>query len=152
MRTLANQRLASAAARACIAGMSLAIAATAPAAHEIELRDLTIVHPYTFELSRTESADTPVFMTIHNHGSVPDRLLAASSPLAERAEIGAPQGEHPERGIALEPGGTVTLTAQGSHITLVGMKESLSGYETFPLWLEFERAGKVEVEVMVEER
>lgn len=129
-------------------GLSLLLAAGGLTAHEIELKDLTIVHPYTYELSKTETPDTPIYMTIHNHGEAPDRLLAASSPLAEKAEIKAA----PTQGIEFRPGATVKFEAGGAHILLVGMKESLSGYETFPLWLVFEKAGKVEVEVMVEER
>ena len=29
---------------------------------------------------------------------------------------------------------------------LLGLTEPLTGYETFPLWLTFEKAGRIEVE------
>ena len=47
--------------------------------------------------------------------------------------------------------GEVDLKRGGPHILLVGDEEALGAYDSFLMTLTFERAGKVEVEVMVEE-
>ena len=118
-------------------------------AHQIALKDLEIVHPNAMEPSSSKIKDVMIFMTIHNRGKRSDRILSASSPLAKSVVIenGSPAGEP---GIVLPAGGTVAFKREGAHIEIKGLTEELTGYETFPLWLTFEKAGKVEIEVMVE--
>jgi hypothetical protein len=137
-----------------VALVILAGGATRLPAHEINLKDLQIVHPNTVEPADAKVKDVAISMTIHNRGTSADRLLAASSPLAERAEIHTPSSDKSgaEPAIDLPAGGTVKLTSQGPHVMLRGLTEALTGYEMFPLWLTFEKAGKVEIEVMVEEQ
>ena len=121
-------------------------------AHEVEAGGLKIVHPWTYEPA--EGAKSAVVsMTIHNTGALADRLLAAASPFSAGAELR--QGNEPEQPsgpIDIPAGETVKLRAGGPHVTLIGVSEPLAGYETFPLSLTFETAGKVDIEVMVEER
>ena len=138
---------------AAAALLVLAGGATRLHAHEINLKDLQIVHPNTVEPADPKVKDVAISMTIHNHGTSADRLLTASSPLAEKAEIHTPASDNggAEPVIDVPAGGTVKLTSQGPHVMLRGLTEALTGYEMFPLWLTFEKAGKVEVEVMVEE-
>ena len=47
--------------------------------------------------------------------------------------------------------GELVLSADGPHLLLGGFKKRLSAYDTFKLTLVFEKAGRIEVEVMVEE-
>lgn len=115
------------------------------AAHETQLETLKIVHPYTREPAAGVT-DVTVSMTIRNAGSKPERLLAAGSPLARETRIATDGGP-----IEIPPGGSVKLSTGGAHIRLIGLTEPLTGYEMFPLWLTFAHAGRVEVEVMVEE-
>lgn len=132
-----------------VAMMVATLVAGAPAAdvsaHQIERADLKIVHPWTKE-PPAGATHVDVRMTIHNGGGSSDRLVAVSSPLARSALITATGGV-----ITIPAGGRVTLSTAGDHIRLDGLTEALTGYETFPLWLTFARAGRVEVEVMVEE-
>lgn len=125
---------------------ALGLVATSGArAHEVQLKDLKIVPPYTKEPAAGVT-DVTVSMTIRNAGSKPERLLAAGSPLAREARIATDGGP-----IEIPPGGSIKLSAGGAHIRLIGLTEPLTGYEMFPLWLTFAHAGRVEVEVMVEE-
>jgi periplasmic copper chaperone A len=48
-------------------------------------------------------------------------------------------------------GGELILKRDGPHIVLTGVKKQLGAYDAFTMTLVFERAGKVEVEVQVEE-
>ena len=53
-------------------------------------------------------------------------------------------------GIALAPKAKVQMKPGGGlHLMLIGLKEPLKEDATFPMTLEFERAGKVEVKVIV---
>jgi copper(I)-binding protein len=52
------------------------------------------------------------------------------------------------KGIDLKPGETVSFAPGGLHVMLVDAKPLKAG-ETFPLTLEFEKAGKQEVTVAV---
>lgn len=124
--------------------------ASGAVAHEKAHGHLKIVHPFTVEPIDPKARDVTVLMTIHNLGKIADRLVSASSPLAEKAEIGTapPTDDHT---VDLPAGGTVAFSRTGARIELKGLTERLTGYETFPLWLTFEKAGRVEVEVLVEE-
>ncbi|MDS9467389.1 DUF1775 domain-containing protein [Paracoccus sp. MBLB3053] len=96
------------------------------------------------------------FLTIENGGQSEDRLIAASSPLAKRVEIHemAMEGdvmrmrELPE-GLVLPSGGTVELKPGGFHLMLQEIGEPLSEGMNVPVTLTFEKAGKVEVQLVV---
>ncbi|MDC7713315.1 copper chaperone PCu(A)C [Vogesella sp. LYT5W] len=124
-------------------------------AHDYSVGALKIGHPY----SRAMPAASPtaaVFMSISNSGGA-DRLLAASTPQAARAELhqhlndnGVMRMREVVGGIALPAGGTVTLAPGGLHIMLLEVPKQAASGEHFPLQLQFEKAGKVTVEVKVE--
>ena len=128
--------------------------------HETVHESLKIVHPYTKEPA-SGVRDLDVSMTIRNSGTEAERIIAASSPMAASVEIRAaaaaqansqPDGQSDgQSAIEIPAGGSVKLSAAGPHIRLRGLTEPLTGYATFPLWLTFAHAGRVEVEVMVEE-
>ena len=75
--------------------------------------------------------------------------------MAAKAELRRPALRPAEgcasRSVAVGSRGEVEPEADGPHILLSGMKKQLSPYDSFLMTLRFERAGKVEVEVMVEE-
>ena len=85
----------------------------------------------------------------------PDRLLAASTPMAAQVMLHATQSEggvmrmvHLEA-IELRPGAPETLAPGGTHLMLTGLAAPLRQGETLPLVLTFERAGTVEIAVPV---
>ena len=84
-----------------------------------------------------------------------DRLLAASSPVAETVELHTHLDEdgvmrmRPVPAIAVPAAGMVELKPGGLHIMLIGLKGPLKEGRRFPLTLIFERAGPVETEVPV---
>jgi periplasmic copper chaperone A len=123
-------------------------AATAAQAHSHKFKTLEIVHPWCIE---TKDAANPVavFMTIKNSGK-PDKLLRATSAIADRAELRV-AGEKAVSSVGVATRSATDLKRDGPHIQLVGVKKLLSPYDSFFMTLTFARAGKVEVEVMVEE-
>jgi len=98
------------------------------------------------------------FLSIVNKGQHDDRLVAASSPLAERIElcgikvVGADIDMRPlANGVAIPAGNTMTLKPRGYHLLLLGVKAPLAKGSTLPITLTFEKAGAVAVEFAVEE-
>ena len=98
------------------------------------------------------------FLSIVNKGQDDDRLVAASSPLAERIElcgikvVGADIDMRPlANGVAIPAGNTMTLKPRGYHLLLLGVKAPLAKGSTLPITLTFEKAGAVAVEFAVEE-
>lgn len=139
--------------------LSLAVAAlllaTAAQAHSHKFKKLEIVHPWCIETNDT-AKPVAIYMTIRNAGGRSDKLLRATTSMAAKAELreagSAPEAEgNVVSGVAIGGHGEVNLKRAGTYILLTGMKKQLSPYDSFFMTLAFERAGKVEVEVMVEE-
>jgi len=85
-----------------------------------------------------------------------DRLTAASTPVAQKAELHVmtmDNGVMKMRqvdGIDVPAGQTVTLKPNGYHIMLTGLSQPLKEGETFPLTLTFAKAGSENVTVTVQ--
>jgi copper(I)-binding protein len=91
------------------------------------------------------------FLTITNHGSEADRLVAVSSPVAEIGEIHEMKVEDGvmtmrplDGGLEIPPNETVVLKPGGRHIMLVGLKTPLVAGEEVPMTLTFETAGTID--------
>lgn len=115
-----------------------------------------VIRPWARETAGRQ-ANGAAYLTVRNPGSHPDRLLGASTGVAERAELHIStidaQGVammRPAEAIEVPVGGEVRLQPGGMHVMLVGLKQPLAAGTSFPLTLRFERAGMVEVTVAVE--
>jgi periplasmic copper chaperone A len=137
--------------------LSVAFAPTAAFAHSHKKGALEIVHPWTAETADSATVNIPVYMTIKNQSRSLDRLLGASSAIAEKVELieVKPEGAHNLPVVTsmfrIYAGKSLDLTPAGPRLLLLRIKKRLHAYDNFPMTLVFERAGKVEVEVMVEE-
>jgi len=96
------------------------------------------------------------YLAIANTGAAPDRLVAASSPRAERVEIhemtmdGDTMRMRPVGpGLDIPAGGTVTLAPGGLHLMLIGVGGGFREGETVPVTLAFEKAGAVTLDLPV---
>ena len=99
------------------------------------------------------TANAAVFMTITS--PAPDRLIAASTPVAGKVDLmtmetaeGAMAMTYLEN-IAIPADEPVSLDPSGLHVWLADLNEPLKAGQTFPLVLEFEKAGEQRVEVSV---
>jgi len=85
-----------------------------------------------------------------------DKLTGVSTPAAQKAEIHSmtmDNGVMKMRqvdGIDLPPGQKVTLKPGGYHIMLTGLAKPLEAGQSFPLTLDFAKAGAKQVTVSVE--
>lgn len=96
------------------------------------------------------------FFTVTNKGGTADRLVSASSRLAERIEIHAIKvvgGDIKMRplpdGLRIPPETTLTLKPRGYHLLMLGLKEPLAKGKSLPVTLVFDEAGSVEIELVV---
>jgi copper(I)-binding protein len=99
------------------------------------------------------TASAAVFMTVTS--STGDRLLGASTPVAAKTDLMTMKGGTDAMEMAyveaidLPAGEPVSLNAAGLHVWLADLGQPLTAGESFPLQLEFEKAGEREVTVSV---
>jgi copper(I)-binding protein len=85
-----------------------------------------------------------------------DRVVSASTPVAKKAELhtmsmqGNVMQMRPLSALDVPAGQPVTLKPGGEHIMLLGLTKPLREGQTFPLTLDFEKAGPRTVTVAVE--
>ena len=125
-------------------------------AHEIVAGDLVIHHPWS-RATPAGAKTASVYMMIHNKGDKPDRLIEVETAAADSAELhlmnmdnGIMTMRHVES-LDIPANGAAEMAPHGLHVMLIGLKKSFAEYDTFDMTLTFERAGKVKVEVEVEE-
>jgi copper(I)-binding protein len=127
------------------APLSLAIIRAAEA-KSFALGPITIGHPWAAP-SVTEAA--ALFMAITNNGPGPDRLLAASTPIADKVIFRAHDGT-PLEYYDLLPRRPVNLRPGRRYIALRDLKAPLALDDTFAITLRFAEAGTITVTAVVE--
>ena len=106
--------------------------------------------------SAGEAKNGAAYMTLHNVGTGPDKLLSASSSVAGKVElhnhimVGNVAQMRPVDAIEVSPGSPTVLQPGGLHVMLLDLKGPLKAGQSFPVTLTFERAGKVEATVAVQ--
>jgi periplasmic copper chaperone A len=95
------------------------------------------------------------YVTIANKGAAADQLVAASTPVAGKAQVHTTINTdgvlqmRPVPSLDVKPGAKVTLKPGGYHIMLTELKQPLKEGASFPLSLQFAKAGSVETTVTV---
>jgi copper(I)-binding protein len=96
-----------------------------------------------------------VYLTIVDDGA-DDRLTAIASPVAAKAELHESFTEHgvakmrPVVALPVERGKPLALAPGGYHVMLMDLKRPLRQGDTFPITLNFEKAGQVKATVTVQ--
>ncbi len=97
------------------------------------------------------------FLTVTNPGKTADVLIAAASPVAQRVEIhesmvmGGKAMMHPRPGgMPVPAGGKAEMKPGSWHLMFIGLKQPLKAGDRFPATLTFRKAGKVQVEFVVQ--
>jgi copper(I)-binding protein len=98
-----------------------------------------------------------VYMVVMNHGAADDDLTGLSTPIAEKAEMHrtvTTNGISRMDAVAdlpVKANGGVTFGPGGLHVMLMGLKQPLKLGDSFPLTLDFAKAGAVTVTVSVQQ-
>jgi len=117
--------------------------------------EISVTSPFSRASAPTAKAGA-AFLTL-NIDAGSDKLLGGSSPVAEKVELhthlmdnGIAKMRPVAGGIAVTAGTPTELKPGGLHIMLIGLKAPLKQGESFPLTLNFEKAGAVTVSVPVQ--
>ena len=138
---------------------ALLVSASLPAlAHEAHAGDVMIVHPFATPSLPGTTTGAAYITALENGGARADKLVGASTPAAARVEIHTmsvdAQGVMRMRevdGISLAPKAKVQMKpGAGLHLMLIDLKAPLKEGTSFAMTLQFERAGSVEVNVVVQ--
>jgi periplasmic copper chaperone A len=104
----------------------------------------------------TSASTGAVYLTITNKSHDTDRLLGASSDVADKLQIhemkvvnGTMEMREVSGGLPVPAGGSVVLKPGSYHVMLIGLKKPLKAGETIPLTLDSEKAGKVSITVPI---
>ena len=134
----------------------LALLVGSAQAQEVKAGDLVITQPW----SRATPGGAKIgggFLTIENKGAAPDRLIGVAGDVAGKIEIhemamnnGVMTMRPLDKGLAIEPGKTVKLAPGGYHLMLMDLKTPLKQGDKVPLTLQFVKAGKVALSLVVE--
>lgn len=141
---------------AFILAVVLSISAGAAAAEDYKVGTIEIGNPWARATPKGATV-AGAYMKISNKGSAPDRLVGGSTAIADRFEVhsmemekGVAKMRPVEGGLEIKPGATVELKPGSFHVMLVGLKQPLAKGQKVKATLEFEKAGKVDVEYAVE--
>lgn len=138
-----------------LASSLLVLACSNSFAHEYTAGELHITHPWSRALP-PNAATGAAYFVVHNQGKTEDRLLGAQTPRATKTEIhtmlqlGEVMKMQKLDSVGIPAGGEATFAPGGTHLMLFGLQKPLVAGERFPLTLQFEKAGKVDVEVVIE--
>lgn len=121
----------------------------------VQLGDLMLGNSFTRAMPPGAMAGGG-FVTITNNGAEDDVLISASSPAAGVVELHEMKMENDvmvmrekESGIAIPAGATVELKPGGLHIMFMKVGEPFAEGKPVPVSLTFEKAGTVDIMLMV---
>lgn len=129
------------------------LAGPALAAEPVKVGAIQIEHGWA---RPSATANGAIYLEIENTGAAPDKLVAASTPAAAKAELhthlmeGNVARMRPVDAIEVSPGSATVLRPGGLHIMLMGLKAPLKDGDSVALTLTFENAGKVDLTVPVQ--
>lgn len=133
-----------------LAALTLAPALSAHGQAQVQIRDAwSRATPPT---ARVGAAYFEVSVTTDNGG---DRLIGASSPVAERATLhttimdGDVMKMRPLEAIEVTPAKPVSFKPGGHHVMLMGLSAPLTEGQRYPLTLTFEKAGNITIDITV---
>ncbi len=123
----------------------------------LTLAQIQVEHPYARAASPMAISGA-AFMSITNPTDTDDRIVAATSDVAERVELhthiqsaeGVMQMVHLEDGIPLPAGETVLLERGGLHVMFLGLRQPLEQGDEITVTLEFEQAEPLTVTIPVD--
>lgn len=134
-------------------GMAAALALVAASA--VQAADVHVMEAW----SRATPPGTDVgvgYLTVHNMGRTPLKLLGASSPRAKQVEMHETRVDakgvstmRPLKEVTVASGTSAEFSAGGRHLMLVGLTAPLVAGEKVPLTLRFEGQAPVEVQLDV---
>jgi copper(I)-binding protein len=136
--------------------VALTLVAGSASAHEYKVGSIEIKHPWA-RATPKGSEVAGGYMKLINTGTEPDRLIGGTNENSQTFEIhemsmdgGVMKMRPLPNGIEIKPGQTVELKPASYHLMFVGLKAPFEKGKRVKGTLQFEKAGKVDVEYVVE--
>lgn len=116
---------------------------------------ITVEHPWARATPKGATTGA-AYMTVANNGTSADRLVGATTPLADKIQF---HTETENNGVSrmrqvdtidLPAGAKIVFKPGDMHEMIIGLKQPLTQGQTFPLILRFENAGNIDVTVPIE--
>jgi hypothetical protein len=134
----------------------VAFAASAASAHDYKAGSLEIKHPWARATPKGATI-AGGYLKIVNTGTTADRLVGGTNADSEKFEIhemsmdgGVMKMRPLPNGIEIKPGQTVEFKPGSYHLMFVGLKQPFEKGKPVKGTLQFEKAGTVDVEYVVE--
>jgi len=132
--------------------VAAAVAPLAAMAHDHGAKGIEVVHAWAPAMSEADTKSTAVYMTIKNRSGAGDRLIGARARVASKVEIHEPNKVSKSvAAVPIDAGKDLELSSTGHYLLLTGVNSRLQVRDRFKTALEFERAGRVVVDVIVED-
>ncbi|MEM8740030.1 MAG: copper chaperone PCu(A)C [Pseudomonadota bacterium] len=140
-----------------VLGAALALCLSTLTALPALAQDLVISDAYARSSSPVAKSGA-AFMVIENTGTTADRLIAAKTDAAVRAELhthkdagnGVMQMLAVEDGFEIPAGGKHRLARGGDHVMLMGLTAPMAQDDLISMTLVFENAGEIVLEIPVD--
>ncbi len=139
-----------------LAAALAAFAATPASADDVTIGTLKITAPWARATPKGAGVGGGYFK-ITNTGTAPDRLVSGVSEVSQRFEIhemsvvdGIMKMREMPKGIEIKPGETIEFKPGGYHVMFMGLNKQLMQGGTVKATLQFEKAGKVDVDFKIE--
>ena len=118
-----------------------------------------VVHDAYARSSTASSTSGAAFMVLMNHSGADDRLIGASSDVAEKVELhqhaedanGVMRMGEIEGGVPVANDEAHVFERGGDHLMFMGLKQPLTQGDVIRVTLEFEKAGAVEIDIIVDQ-
>jgi copper(I)-binding protein len=127
------------------------------AAHAQTSAASTIVVEQPFARATPKGAMTgAAYMTLVNNGASADRLVGATTPVADKVQFHQASEENgvsrmrEVHSVDLDSGAKIIFKPGDMHMMIVGLKQPLVQGQTLSLALQFEKAGKIQVTVPIQ--
>jgi periplasmic copper chaperone A len=137
-------------------GSFLVVFAFGASAHDYTVGSLHIEHPWSRATPKGATVGAG-YLVIENRGSAADRFISVSAEFAGRAEIhemavtdGVMRMRPLPKGVEIAPGMSAKFEPSGLHIMFLDLKRPLEKGDRVKATLNFEKAGALEIEFVVE--
>ena len=137
--------------------LTASVMAASSWAHEYKQGDISVLHPYSSPTPPGVKVSAGYFEVINN-GETDDRLVGAQTTIADTVSMHRSQMDgdvaqmrEMKDGVQIAAGDTFTLTPGSHHLMFEGLTIQLVPEYRFTVTLEFEDAGSIDVEFVVEQ-
>jgi periplasmic copper chaperone A len=123
--------------------------------HTVLASDVMVMGAFARASAVSTATSGVVYMTLMNHGAVPDKLVSVTTPAAGMAMLHESKDDAgvstmmDMSGLDIPAGGSIEMKPGGIHIMLMGLTAPLKKGDTLKLTLSFEHAGKIDVDAKI---